>query len=447
MSEEPKVTAITPREVAPGEVIQVVGEGFRKRDRVEIWDATHNQEEKRISKKATKRVSAQELELRLPKRLSGGRKRLVIIRDEGAYPVTASFTVIPVINELVAAEGTELTIRGHGFTPDSRVRIGNVDLVPTKVSLSRLTVTLPRGMSLEDAMALAVAVPAPPPAPRGLAGPAMDAAPVPLVTTGFDVLRDGFSFVNGVDYQAASWGTFQETFGKANIKRANRLPTFLFLWAYYALYTSFFEGVGIFQASGLCSGLAALCLERFCAGESPNIDIELTMDVRKQLTARMGKILGKEVLVAAYEQCKQGLASVPVTLNKMQESLDGGITAGSAQLLWFLPSGRITERKFLEQLSYAHSVVPYGVLFGRDADGARWRIPIYDVNMPRRNDVWVQIEQRDGEWSWFHNQDARYSSEKGMTLAAIPLQLFLKPAEFPFTGPFGLTRFLFDMLL
>jgi len=448
MANKPKVAQITPGEVSPGDKIEVMGSNFRRGDRVEIWNDMRNEREKRLSKRPTKWVSSEMLRLTIPKKTSSGPKRLAIVRDDKRYEPDATFAVVPLVRELAVTGGTEITIRGRGFTPDSRVVMGDVDLIPTKAGPSRLAVTLPRDLPLADVLAptvIAAAAAAPMPA-MDVTGPmpAMDVTAL----SGFQITRDGFSFPNDVEYQSASWGTFVETFGEANVKRAKRLPTFMFLWAYYALYTSFFEGVGPFQASGLCSGLTTLCLERFCAGESPaNFELQPTKEVRKQLTMRMGRILGREQLALAYDQCKRGLANVATTLNHLQSSLRNGIQLDTAQMLWFLPSGRITERKFLEKLSFAHSVVPFDITGSQIGAAYEWRIPIYDVNMPGQEDVWVEVEQLGSRWSWRHNRDGRFSSEMGMTLAVMPLTLFQKPAEFPFSGPFGLTRFLFDMLL
>jgi hypothetical protein len=276
----------------------------------------------------------------------------------------------------------------------------------------------------------------------------MDLAEHLEITTRFRPERDGFAFPNAVEDQRASWGTFLETFGAEQVRDMKRFSTFVLLWAYYALYTSFFEGVGIFQASGLCSGLAALSLERFCQdGQPANHDLPLTDEVRGQLTVRMGKILGKQVLIAAYDQCKRGPDNVIRALNTVRASLTAGIKAETAVMLWFLPSGRITQREFMTRLADAHAVVPYGMTIRQDEEMSRWFIPIYDVNKPDRQDIWVEVTHRDGVWSWRHNRDRRFSSERGMTLGTIPLKLFAKPAEFPFSGPFGLSRFLFDMLL
>ncbi len=420
------VTSIKPDEARPGERIRVRGSGFRRKDRVEIWDDERNAPEKLLSKSATRWVSAEELSLLLPKRIGSGRKRLVWVGSEGARQATEGvFTILPFISGVTVGEEGVLTVTGAGLTPQE-VRIGGVMLGAEKIAPSRLAITLSERAAVPEGMPTASA---------------------DLAAGGFQVRRDGFSFGNLVEYQMASWGTFVETFGEEQIKRANRLPTFVLLWAFYAFYTSFFEGRGIFQASGLCSGLAALCLERFLQKDPPpNYELQPTAEVRKKLTVQMGKILGREVLTLAYEQCVRGLANIAPTLQQMQSSLQGSLTAENARLLWFLPSGRITQRRFIEQLSNAHSVVPFDLSLSQEGSVFRWRIAIYDVNMPGREDVWVDVEQEGDRWSWRHNRDSRFSSEEGLTLAAIPLSLFLKPAAFPFSGPFGLMGFIFDLL-
>lgn len=473
MAQAPRIICVAPDQVQPGDTLTVTGSGFKRGDRVELWDALSGDVERKLTKRFVKRLSAEELEITLPKKISAGPKRLAILRGEQRHMAEVTFTVAPQISELLVQRGTEITIRGQGFAAGSRVLMGEVELIPTRISPTRLTVTLPQDIPLADVQSPRVLTPQSVAPPEGLrelpaadvvsralealpseARPALaiDLSQPARASSGFHVRRDGFSFANDVSLQAASWSVFAETFGADNIKAASRFSTFIFLWAYYALYTSFFEGVGVFQASGLCTGLAALALERFCYAESsdasPNFALEPTPEIRRQLTVRMGRILGREQLTEAYEQCKRGLANVAPTLSALQASLQGAPHPDTAQLLWFLPSGRITERKFLEKLSAAHSVVPYAFYDERDGNVSRWRILIYDVNMPGREDVWVDVEQQEGDrWWWRHNRDPRFSSETGMTLAAMPLQLFLQPADFPFSGPFGLTRFLFDMLL
>ena len=355
----------------------------------------------------------------------------MLVRDqETFYHTEGVFTVLPSISGVIPAEGDSIAITGAGFTSQDEVRVGDLTLAPREVASSRLAIVLPEHIAAPSEVSAA-----------------REALTLEAAPSSFQVKRDGFSFGNLVEYQMASWGAFAETFGEEQIKRANRLPTFILLWAFYAFYTSFFEGRGLFRASGLCSGLAAFCLERFLQKSAPsNYELQPTSEVRRRLTVQMGKILGREVLALAYEQCTRGLDNIAPTLQRIQSSLRDGLTAENAQLLWFLPSGRITQKRFMEQLSNAHSVVPFDLTSGPEGGVSRWRMAIYDVNMPGREDVWVDVEQEGARWSWRHNCDSRFSSEEGMTLAAIPLQLFLKPAEFPFSGPFGLMGFIFELL-
>lgn len=443
---KPLVTAVIPPEAQPGDDITLIGENLHKGDQIEIWQADTGEPERTLGKRRVRRLSSKELICALPKRLLAGPKMIVVVRDKVIHHTAGRFDVIPIIQGLIATQGSEITIKGRGFGPDSHVVIGDMDLVPDHVSSSRMSVTLPQDAALADVLAPTVraAAPTPPLA-------AMDPARSTALGHGFEVKRHGLGFPNLVADQRASWGTFLETFGPAQVKQMNRLSTFFFLWAYYALYTSFFEGIGVFQASGLCSGLAALAMERFYdpTDDPPtdSIELELDDDLRKQLTVRMGRILGKQVLIQAYNQCKGGLANIPAALNALQASMAAPKAPENALMLWFLPSGRITERRFMEQLGNAHAVVPCSMTATHNPPLSRWHIPIYDVNMPGRDDVWVEVTQRDGIWHWAHNRDSRFSSDRGMTLATMPLSLFQAPAEFPFSGPFGLTRFIFDMLL
>jgi len=383
MANDPVVAAVVPQQARPGETIVLTGSGLERGDRIEIWDDVSCKLEKLIAKRGTKWLSGESMQAVLPKRgLSGGVKRIAIDREGRSYGTEARFTVAPEVSALYIVEGTELSIRGAGFAPDAHVWLGDLEIIPTRATASRIDLTLPHDVPLADALSPTVTAPATRPAR------AMDV--VARVASRFQVRRDGFAFGNRADDQAASWGTFLATFGEENIKAARRLPTFLFLWAYYALYTSFFEGVGVFKASGLCSGLASLCLERFCDGPSPeNYPLPLDRESRKELTVRMGKILGREILVTAYDQCKRGLSNIAPTLSAVQAALKDDLREDTAQLLWFLPSGRITERKFMEQLADAHSVVPYAIAFEQVGDISRWLIDIYDVNMPGQEDVQV----------------------------------------------------------
>jgi len=440
MASDPKVRSAIPQQARPGEIVVLAGSGLERGDRVELWGEAGDAPEKVVAKRATKWLSPERAQIVLPQSgLSGGLKRVAIERGGRSYPTDGRLTVLPEVSALYVVEGTELSIRGAGFSPDAHVRLGDVEVVPTRATASRLDITLPQDVPLADALSPSITAPS--------ARPLLGLDVMGQISSSFRVRQDGFSFGNDPADHMAGWGAFVETFGEEHVRTAQRWPTFLFLWAYYALYTSFFEGVGPFKASGLCSGLAALCLERFCAGAQPSsFVLPLDRETRKALTVRMGRILGREILVAAYDQCKRGPANTATTLSAVQAALRDGIRADTAQLLWFLPGGGITERKFMEQLAVAHSVVPYEVAFDQDGDTARWTIAIYDVNMPGREDARVEIRQKGNEWSWSHNRDSRFSSAKGLTLAAIPLRLFQEPAEFPFSGRFGLTGFLFDML-
>jgi hypothetical protein len=271
---------------------------------------------------------------------------------------------------------------------------------------------------------------------------------MPTLASGFEVLRDGFSFANSVGYQVASPEVFEETFGAEQIARCNRLPKRLYLNVFRDFYLAFFQGRGAFQASGLCSGLSAHALERFIQREPlPSYTLAPTPEVCRQLTVQMGRILGREILNLAYDQCARGLKNIAPTLQAIQSSFEAGLTLENAQALWFLPSGGIGRKEFVRLLGNAHSVVPYALTSEQDGATNRWQIAIYDVNLPGDGGVRVEVEQQGKTWTWRHNrEDWRFSSAAGMTLAAIPLSQFLTPATFPFSGRFGLMGFIYELL-
>lgn len=116
------------------------------------------------------------------------------------------------------------------------------------------------------------------------------------------------NFTDGVP----DWGTYETTFGSAEVWHEQLDPVFahpLLTAAFYFFYEHFLKGKangGL--ATGFCTSLAGLVADRFWQGRTDTPTVTKA-SVHKFLTAIHGKLLSRESLIHFHDQGRQGVAA------------------------------------------------------------------------------------------------------------------------------------------
>ncbi len=263
------------------------------------------------------------------------------------------------------------------------------------------------------------------------------------------------------------WDTFKQTFGTSEVYHELLDPLFghpLSTLAFYQLYEYYLKGTdngGL--ATGFCTSLASLVADNFWTGVVSH-DIAKA-SVHKRLTAVHGKLLSRESLLHFHDQSLQGMARVERSCREVETIFLRGCTRKSAPLLFFIPDGGILSHGYSEKLNRSHCVMPYrfsypsghpgprlstdGKTTVHDLDGVA--LYVWDCNH-EASEKCKLVFRRTGNQLGYEYDDGssapRFSSNDGITLGMMTNGAFmLADHDFPFSGPFGYTRFIMDFLL
>jgi len=272
-----------------------------------------------------------------------------------------------------------------------------------------------------------------------------------------------------------SWGTFEDTFGSAEVWHQVLDPVFghpVLTSAFYAFYHYFLLGEdngGL--ATGFCTSMSAKVLDELWTGSTDTFTrINLNNSIRKDLTAIHGRLLSRESLIDFHDQGRNEVANVLSTYRIIEHVFLNGCDRHNAPMLFFIPSGAVWDAGYIDSLSDSHCIVPVRFVYpeghpGPDPNGLT--VPdgvtmfCWDCNhsrsdddpssAPRSENCRVVFKRVDGviHYDYFDGgTDVKFSSEDGVTLGHMSNgKYLLSDHDLPFTGPFGLTRFVIDFLL
>jgi hypothetical protein len=156
---------------------------------------------------------------------------------------------------------------------------------------------------------------------------------------------------------------------------------------YYLFWHLFLNGT---IATGQCTGVCVVALLDYLSDAECFLRPWNGTDfqARRLITLASSRGLSREVLFdTMYEQCVQEANNIQPTYDEVRASLDEATSRDDMTILFFIPSGELTEQGFLTALTVAHAVVPYMVVenIATAVDvGMRQvnRIYVYDSNRP-----------------------------------------------------------------
>jgi hypothetical protein len=196
--------------------------------------------------------------------------------------------------------------------------------------------------------------------------------------------------------------------------------------------------------------------------------VNLNANIRASLTAIHGRLLSRESLIHFHDQGRQGVARVLQTYREIEQIFFNGCDRHNAPMLFFIPSGAIWDAGYTDSLSDSHCIVPVRFVYPEghpgpapdgttDPDGVT--LFCWDCNHPPTEDTpavesqncRVVFKRVDGQihYDYFDGgTNLKFSSEDGITLGMMTNGAYLlSDHDLPFSGPFGLTRFVLDFLL
>jgi hypothetical protein len=265
-----------------------------------------------------------------------------------------------------------------------------------------------------------------------------------------------------------TWDTYQDTFGSAEVWHEQLDPVFghpILTAAFYGFYHYFLKGKangGL--ATGYCTSLASLVADNFWQGrlDTPTLT---KAGLQTMLTGVHGKLLSRESLIHFHDQGREGIARVERTYREIEATFLRGCDRENAPLLFFIPSGEVWDAGYTDKLSDSHCVMPYKFVYPdghpgpqlsadgtttiTDLDGVQ--LFVWDCNRPTSDLCKLTFKRSGGVFTFEYSCDpgvTEFRSQDGITLGMMTNgQYMLADHDLPFSGPFGLTRFVIDFLL
>ncbi len=393
----PLIERIEPTRVRVGQGLTITGKNFEQEHRV-IFRFTEGGIT-RVRLAGALAVSGTELRSHVPLGLPIGEAEVRVRTRARALSNPFFITVVPGVSSVeVTGEptqtprlGDELTLRGAGLLPGSRVTFREFDLDTTAIGsgADELRVRLPKpAWAYEEPggeETLAVI------APDGTRSEPVTIRLAHVLDTGFDPARHGFGFRNAFSRSPfrshlrglADRNTYMETYGELEVIGAEvSRPTLARL--YSAFYRYFFTGdvtliAGILVIPdvggppGLSSGFSMLAADAYWQGASLALTTADTCASptgcrvpeadERNLTVAMGRILSAENLAAIGEQVargrrqnQRGLRSIEARIRSLigREPLDA---RPSAPVAMTVPSGPFNMWK----IASSHGLLPIAI--------------------------------------------------------------------------------------
>lgn len=451
---KPWLTDVSPDAAFPGGTLLLSGPRFADTDEVVVGGVTLN----------PTLLSDGRLEVTVPEDVGGSRKDVFVRRHDGAESNELQVWVRPRLDSYPSelTPGVVATLRGRGFLSGASVLFDD-EAVPADVTDDRtLSFEVPETGgtgAAERSVTLAVRN------PDGYLSDEQTAQLPRVLKNGFEIGVHDFSFDN-FKSGSPSWDTFEETFGALEVWHEQLDPIFghpILTPLFYAFYHEFLKGEdrgGL--ATGFCTSLASVALDEFWTGsDDTHSRYTLDAETRRHLTAIHGRLLSKESLTRMHDQSRQGIDRVEQSFRVVENAFQHG-SRENAPLLFFIPSGAIWDAGYMEGLEESHCVVPTRIQYpighdGTDPDGVALYVwdnnhPIGEGEATARN-CRVEFFRQDGEihfeyYDGDRTTNPKFSSQDGLTLGTQTLdEYLLSDVDMPFSGPFGLTRFIVDFLL
>lgn len=458
----PWINQLIPSDVFPGDTLTLRGSRFVETDRVVLGSTS-----------LTPTVNADEsISITVPVTTPGGEVAVYVRRPDGTESNRLMLGIKPRLNALTVplTPASQIDVTGDAFVNGASVLINGESVETTFESNKALKFIMPgTGGAGSAGGAATVQVSN----PDGRVSNARAATIPRILEIPFRFGVHNLSFGNFKD-GVPDWGTFEHTFGTAEVWHELLDPLFghpVLTAAYFGFYKYFLKGEdngGL--ATGFCTSLAALVADRFWQGETHQTTLTKP-SLHKWLTAMHGRLLSRESLIHFHDQGREGLARVERTAREIEATFLRGCDRQNAPLLFFIPSGAIWDAGYMDGLSSSHCVMPYRFVYPEGHSGALLspdqsttissldgvQMYVWDCNHPNSSQCRLEFRVTGGELHFDYVTPTKadetrlvtsFQSTNGITLGVMTNGKFLlSDHDLPFSGPFGLTRFVVDFLL
>lgn len=455
----PFITSLSVYDVFPGDVLTVRGTRFTSNDRV-IFDNT-------IS--LTPTINADEsLSVIIPAETSGGTKSLFVKR--ASDNIDSNRVNIRIKPQLDVMAGTVLvpaipiSLTGRAFLPGASVLVNGQSIPATEVSadgkeIKFMMVGTGGQGGNNDEVAVQVRN------PDGLESNIRNISKAGVLEIPFRYGVNNFTF-NNPNKGTPSWGTFQDTFGSAEVWHETLDPFFgghpLLTYAFYKFYEHYLIGKGNGGlATGFCTSMSAKVADNLWNGFN-NITGITEAQIIEELTAIHGRLLSRESLLHFHDQGRKGTAMVEETARTIEKTFFTGCDRNNSPLLFFIPAGEIWDSGYFDSLNDSHCIFPYKFVYpighsgpklsanGATTAGSLNDVKLYcwDCNHPTDAECFLLFKEENGVLKYEYNKKPKFTLENGITLGNMSNgDYLLADHDMPFSGPFGLTSFVMDFML
>lgn len=458
----PWITQITPPEAFPGDTLTVHGSRFTATDRVMLAGAAL----------APTANADESISVTIPMDIGGGLQSVYVRRADGTESNRVNLGVKPELDPLSSGlvQGAATTLNGKAFLAGASVLFNGGTIPAESVTTTQIVFNVPGtggGGSAGGTATVQVRN------PDGRVSNLRSAPQPAILEIPFRYGQHNLSFDNFTDGKP-DWGTFEDTFGTAEVWHELLDPVFghpVLTAAYFAFYVYFLKGKGHGGlATGFCTSLSSLVADRFWLGDTDTPTLVLDDARKTMLTGVHGKLLSRQTLLTMHAQGREGAARVEETYRDIEATFLRGTDRQNQPLLFFIPSGDVWDSGYFDKLSASHCVMPYRFVYpeGRalpvlTPDGSSTisdpdQVELFVWNCNEPNSPLSRLRfRRDGgvlQFDFFPGAsdgeapDADLASSKGITLGTMRHgDYMLADHDLPFSGPFGLTAFIVDFLL
>jgi hypothetical protein len=454
----PFITELNPVEVFPGNSITIRGNRFANNDRVII--------EGGITLVPT--INADEsISVTIPNSITGGQKSIFVRR---AFDNTESnrllIRVKPQLDNLPAVLPPTATVEitGKAFLNGASAIVDGMAAPGTFISQTKISFVMP-GTNGSGSSGGSVSIQVR--NPDGMVSNSRTATKPRILEIPFTYGVHNLPFNNFTD-GIPSWGTFEDTFGTAEVWHELLDPVFghpILTGAFYIFYEHFLKGQdngGL--ATGFCTSLASVVADKLWKGETNAITTSKA-SIHQMLTAVHGKLLSRESLIHFHDQSREGIPRVEKTARAIERTFMTGCDRHNAPLLFFIPSGAIWDAGYMDGLSSSHCLMPYRFVYPAGHSGPQLNplgtttissldgVELYcwDCNRADNPNCRLRFKQIGSmlHYDYFNGGDtAQFRSEDNISLGIMTNgDYLLADHDLPFGGPFGLTSFIIDFLL
>lgn len=451
--EAPWIVSITPIIGFPGEEIVVNGENFVRKSKVHYAKPGVPPSAGRVLK--TDYLTDKKLKFSIPVDTQHSENHLYVVTPDNDTSNSVPFHVRPKL-DIIEIDGTPvnsvspgdvINIRGKAFSSEASVYFREGWLSPDSVEGNHtIILTLPtiEGEDVGGVTHIKVQN------EDELESDEVELRILPALDSGFRANSDGYAFEN-FSHGSPSWETFRSTFGTEEIIGQAFIHPVL-LGAFYIFYKKYLNGD---LEGAYCTGISGTSLRRFHSGGSNLYEAyssstasppPIPGDLMREFVVAQGRLLSKELITHYADQGQEGIDRIAITIRDIEADFCDRRGVSTARTLSFIPSGNVWSSEYYDRLMRSHCVVPTRIVYpdeSRSLNGAK--LYVYDSNYKGDDSRVIELFEMNGKLHFRYHDT--FSSEDGFTLGTANLKFsLLDDVDLPFSGLFGVTRFILDLV-